>query len=193
MGFDEAYAYTKTFEGGYVHDPTDSGGETFRGISRKNWPRWAGWALIDAAKAAGAKTAGRIDDKFADSPAMEQAVTAFYRVNFWAPIEALRLPDRLSGKLFDAGVNMGTGGAAKLLQTAINARTPRANLAADGAIGPRTLAALGAILAGPNGEAQVLAAFCSAQANRYRAIVQAKPSQGKFLNGWLKRAAWVPA
>ncbi|MGL4208543.1 MAG: glycosyl hydrolase 108 family protein, partial [Candidatus Adiutrix sp.] len=36
MGFDSALIIVLEFEGGYVHDPADRGGETFRGISRKN-------------------------------------------------------------------------------------------------------------------------------------------------------------
>ncbi len=38
-------------EGGYSNVGTDSGGETYKGISRKWHPHWAGWAIIDAVKA----------------------------------------------------------------------------------------------------------------------------------------------
>jgi lysozyme family protein len=188
--------YTKKFEGGYNHDPDDAGGETFRGISRNNWPRWAGWPLIDKAKAAGAKTGDLIDARFADDTEMDVLVLDFYRDNFWRPFERLGLPGRLTGKLFDAGVNMGVGGASKLLQEAINSLInvgrPAVRLAEDGAIGPRTMALLHELLDLPEGQALLLAAFVTVQENYYRAIVKAKPSQKKWLNGWLKRAAWLP-
>ncbi len=33
MSFTNAYDETMGYEGGYVHDPTDRGGETYKGIS----------------------------------------------------------------------------------------------------------------------------------------------------------------
>ncbi len=64
--FQKALAHTLEFEGGYANDPADSGGETFRGISRRNWPQWEGWPLIDQAKVKGNKTAKTINEAFAD-------------------------------------------------------------------------------------------------------------------------------
>lgn len=180
------------FEGGYANDPADAGGETFRGISRKNWPHWAGWDLVDRVKARGAKTAKLINAAFAQDAEMESLVAEFYRREFWRPWERHGLPERLAAKLFDTAVNMGVGRAAKLLQTALNALGPVVRLVVDGAIGPRTLDALGLILDTPAGEGRVLDAYAEAQAGHYRAIVKAKPSQAKFLKGWLRRAAWVP-
>jgi lysozyme family protein len=37
--------FTLRNEGYYVNDKDDSGGETYRGISRVNFPKWAGWAI----------------------------------------------------------------------------------------------------------------------------------------------------
>ena len=34
--------------------------------------------------------------------------------------------------------------------------------------------------------------YAEAQADHYRAIVRSKPSQEKYLKGWLRRAAWLP-
>lgn len=192
MSFENALEHMLEFEGGYVNDPDDSGGETFRGISRRNWPAWPGWDLIDRVKASGATTAKLINARFAGDAEMERLVADFYRVNFWRPFEKLGLPDRLAEKMFDTAVNMGVGRAAKLLQTAVNALGPVVKLVVDGAIGPRTLDALGLILDTPAGEGRVLAAYAEAQADHYRAIVRGKPSQEKYLKGWLRRAAWLP-
>ena len=190
--FEKALKHMLEFEGGYANDPADSGGETFRGVSRRNWPKWPGWALIDQAKAEGRCTAAAINALFEGDAEMEQMVADFYHQNFWKPFELFDLPARLTAKLFDTAVNMGVGRAAKLLQTSINSLGPVVKLIVDGAIGPRTLDALGLLLDAPNGEGRVLTAYADAQANHYQAIVRNKPSQKKFLKGWLRRAAWIP-
>lgn len=192
MSFQLALEHMLQFEGGYANDPADSGGETFRGISRKNWPKWAGWPAIDLAKSLGHNTRRAIDAQFEDNPQMAADVAAFYRANFWDPWARHDLPSRLTEKLFDTAVNMGQSRAAKLLQRAVNDLGTVVKLAVDGAIGPRTLDAVEVILGALNGEARLLAAYCGAQADHYRAIARAKPSQAKFLKGWLRRAAWVP-
>ena len=190
--FEKALKHMLEFEGGYANDPTDSGGETFRGISRRNWPKWPGWPLIDRAKAEGCRTARAINARFAGDAEMGALVADFYRVNFWRPFERLGLPGRITEKLFDTAVNMGPGRAAKILQTAINNLGAVVALVVDGAIGPRTLDALGLILDTRSGEDRVLATYSEAQAQHYRDIARAKPSQEKYLNGWLRRAAWIP-
>ena len=190
--FEKALKHTLQFEGGYANDPADSGGETFRGVSRRNWPKWPGWPLIDRAKVRGATTAKLINAAFDGDPEMERLVADFYCQNFWKPFERHGLPERLTAKLFDTAVNMGAGRAAKLLQTAINSLGPVVRLIVDGAIGPRTLDALGLTLDSPTGERRILAAYSEAQADRYKTIAENNPSQKKFLNTWLRRAAWLP-
>lgn len=85
--FGNVLGHTLQFEGGYVNDPADSGGETFRGISRQSWPDWPGWKLIDQAKTAGLKSAQAINSRFADDSQMAGLVEDFYRKNFWAPLD----------------------------------------------------------------------------------------------------------
>ena len=191
MGFNEALKHTLRFEGGYANDPADSGGETFRGISRRNWPGWPGWEMIDRVKARGTTTAKLIDFFFRDSPEMEQSVAAFYHKNFWRPFEKLEADDRVMAKLFDTAVNVGVGGAVKMLQRAINRLGPISQLAVDGQIGPWTISAYN--LATSGDEVCFLDTFCREQEAHYRRIVARKPSQTKFLKGWLRRATWVPA
>ena len=194
MSFQLALEHMLQFEGGYANDPADSGGETFRGISRKNWPKWAGWPAIDLAKSLGHNTRRAIDAQFEDNPQMAADVAAFYRANFWDPWARHDLPSRLTEKLFDTAVNMGQSRAAKLLQRAVNDLGQMPPLVEDGSVGPLTLASLGLILAldEPSGEERTLRAFAAAQAEYYRAIAAAKPGQQKFLKGWLRRAAWIP-
>lgn len=81
--FEKALKHTLAFEGGYAYDPVDSGGETFRGISRRSWPGWPGWALIDQAKAEGCRSAKSINSRFAGDLKMERLVADFYYDAFW--------------------------------------------------------------------------------------------------------------
>jgi len=76
-------AKTLKQEGGYVNDPYDSGGETYRGISRRAWPSWKGWPLIDQAKTDGLKSPKAIDRHFEDDAEMFELVADFYFANFW--------------------------------------------------------------------------------------------------------------
>ncbi len=50
--FDAAFEKTAAIEGGYVFDPDDAGGETYKGISRRFNPSWGGWDKIDEVKKA---------------------------------------------------------------------------------------------------------------------------------------------
>ena len=50
MKFEDIFNKTMGIEGGYVDDPDDRGGETYKGISRKNHPAWEGWEIIDSMK-----------------------------------------------------------------------------------------------------------------------------------------------
>jgi lysozyme family protein len=172
------------FEGGYANDPVDRGGETFRGISRKNWPRWAGWDLIDHVKRSGITKAKDIDAGFRQDAEMEALVSGFYRENFWAPFERLDLPPRATAKLFDTAVNVGVSRAIKFLQESLNVCGER--LVVDGKAGPATKAAINACTD------YIVGIIAEKQADFYRAIAADNPSQSKFLKGWLRRADWIP-
>ena len=185
MSYQEALDHMLQFEGGYANDPDDRGGETFRGVSRKNWPKWAGWKLIDQAKAAGCRSARSINAKFAHDGNMAQLVSEFYRKHFWEPFQPLKAGDRITAKLFDTSVNMGVRRAVKFLQNIV--RTPD-----DGAIGPKTCEAFWEAVSSASDERAFLVTFCDAQARFYKGIIRRTPSQGKYRKGWLRRAAWLP-
>lgn len=65
-------------EGGYVNDPTDNGGETYRGISRKFHPGWVGWSLVDAAK-----KEDHFPNNLKANLVLHGLVMAFYKSKFW--------------------------------------------------------------------------------------------------------------
>lgn len=82
---------------------------------------------------------------------------------------------RLAVLHFDGAVNHGVGRAIKFLQRAAGAGE-------DGDFGPATLAAVKA-----KEEIALCHRVCDIREAFYRSIVANKPSQGKFLNGWLRR------
>jgi lysozyme family protein len=126
MPFDDIYDYaTAGFEGGYVNDPYDSGGETYKGISRRSWPSWPGWKAIDEAKVKFGPLypnypkalADAINARFKGDAAMAGLVRDLYRKEFWdkTAFPAKAYTDRIHGKVFDTAVNAGISRAVKIL------------------------------------------------------------------------------
>lgn len=81
---------------------------------------------------------------------------------------------KIQWKVFDINVNAGRG--VKFLQRAVGVKE-------DGIIGDVTAKAVN-----EKNEVQVLMSLREIQENFYKEIVRRKPSQKKFLKGWLRRA-----
>lgn len=173
--FQIAFAQTSVHEGGYANNVRDRGGETFRGISRINWPGWKGWPEIDAAKESG-KNLNAIKNKKLDG-----LVADFYLDFFWRPLKCGDLENQLvAGEVFDTAVNMGPKVAAKFLQESANILGQSLEL--DGVIGPKTIAAVNAC--DPDDLLRLLNLM---QGARYLEIVRRDPGQRVFIRGWLRR------
>lgn len=106
-----------------------------------------------------------------------EAALIYYQ-DYYAPLH-LHLIDspRVKWKVFDIGVNCGIKTAAKMLQRAIKCEP------VDGIIGNGTAFAVNSTK-----PELVLAGLVEEQKRHYRDIVARKPSQGKYLNGWLNRS-----
>lgn len=195
MSFEDVYPYTRQFESGYANSTKDAGGETFRGISRVANPDWPGWAEVDHYKRELERRDGtlnwhaksswrKIDEVTARDRDLAALVEDRYRRNYWRPVAAHGFSDRLTGKLFDIGVNCGLGSMAKILQRAVNRLAP-GSVTVDGAIGPKSRA----VVAGLN-EGQLLAAVVAEQKDHYeRGVLKTFPDARK---SFMDRAAWVP-
>lgn len=174
--FDAALRRVLKIEQLYSNDPADSGGETVWGISRRNWPKWDGWALVDRR---------RLEPGFPNNlrgdRELDASVARFYRAEFWLPTRCDQLAAAIADKLFELAVNTGTRPAGEILQVALTSLG--FPVVIDGSIGPATIAAAGAIMPG-----NVRSAMQAAQAGYYLGLVAAKPSQKRFRNGWLARA-----
>lgn len=162
-------------EGGYVNDPSDSGGETCWGIT------------VATARAAGYK--GSMKDL-----SQQQAYDIYYNQYVVAPgfDKVLTLSEKIAAELVDTGVNMGVSTAGKFLQQSLNALNDQAtqypDLVVDGGVGKASISALQAFLAkrGADGEGVMLRALNALQGARYISIAEASPKNERFVYGWLK-------
>ncbi|TKD51799.1 glycoside hydrolase family 108 protein [Sphingomonas baiyangensis] len=161
-------------EGGYSNHAADRGGATRWGVTQ-----------------AVARANGYLGDM---RHLPRDTAAAIYRRLYWQRPRFDAVADRapcIAAELFDTGVNMGPGVATGFLQRALNAlnRNGRdyADIARDGAIGPRTLAALDAFLAarGERGETVLLKAIEALQGERYMSLAESRPANEAFLYGWL--------
>lgn len=117
--FLDALAAVLHHEGGYVNHPSDPGGMTNLGCTKRVWEEWVGHDVDE--KAMRALTS-------AD-------VAPLYKAKYWDKVKGDELPDGVDYIVFDAAINSGPGRAAKWLQQAVG-------VTADGAIGPGTLKAV---------------------------------------------------
>lgn len=173
--FDKALSFVFGNEGGYSNDPDDRGGATNLGITQSTLDR--------------ARRQMHLPEKVEDLT-REQAAE-IYRVLYWEASKADMMPYPLSTLHFDAAVNHGVGGAAKLLQRTINNYAAKAGLDArvevDGAVGPKTLSALCQCLDLKGNVSLICEIYCNEREKYYKSIVENNPSQGVFLRGWLNR------
>lgn len=94
MDFAKSFDLLIGHEGGYVNNPSDPGGETKYGISKRAYPGEDIKAMT-----------------------LDRAKTIYLR-DYWSPAGCDAVPDELKFDLFDAAVNSGVRTAIKLLQRA---------------------------------------------------------------------------
>ena len=114
--FDDIIEKVLEHEGGYVNDPTDAGGETKYGISKRAYP-----------------------DEDIKELTIERA-KELYKRDYWDRYRVSNLPDRLRHIYVDMCINMGGGRATKILQEACNSKNAN-KIDVDGGIGPATIKA----------------------------------------------------
>lgn len=165
MTLDQIIDATIKAEGGYVNDPSDRGGATKYGITQ-----------------AVARANGYSGD-MRDLPL--QTARDIYKIEYAVKPGFIDFPSEIAAELFDTGVNMGTAKATQFLQRAVNALSG-AGIAVDGKMGPATRSAVNTYLKSRNNAVDILLkALNGLQCVRYIEIVEANPSQRKFINGWI--------
>lgn len=109
-------------EGGFSNRSDDPGGATNFGITLRTLNAWLSERGQPAANVDDVKNLKR------------ETAVEIYRTNYWNVLRCDDLPAGVDLVTFDMGVNAGPGNAAKILQKAVGA-------AADGSVGPATVAA----------------------------------------------------
>lgn len=184
--FKKAFQRTMEYEGGYVNDPDDPGGETYRGIARRRHPEWEGWEEIDRVK-----TAENFPRSLKDNRELDRSVRRFYKERFWDQFWGDRMPDQgIADELFDASVNIGVKVSVTFLQKGLNALNYNASryneVREDGIFGEKTLKALTIYLENDQ-SIHLLKILNILRGARYLELAAMNPTLEKYLKGWLKR------
>jgi lysozyme family protein len=103
-------------EGGFVNHPSDPGGMTNLGVTKKVWESWVKHPVDEA-------------EMRALTP---ELVAPMYKAQYWDACKCDDLPRGIDYAVFDSAVNMGASRSAKLLQSTLG-------VAADGIVGPETI------------------------------------------------------
>jgi lysozyme family protein len=168
-----ALSKTLAFEGGYSNNPNDNGGETYKGISRVNFPKWLGWYIIDNYKKTQHNT-NTTNITLKDNKDINNLVQSFYKANFWDRIMGDNIIDQdKANNIFDFSVNSGISRAIKYAQMVVG-------VTQDGVMGQHTLDAI-------NADSNFVSKYKELRLSFLNKIVSNNPSQQVFLNGWTTR------
>jgi lysozyme family protein len=180
MRFEDAFKIVLGFEGGYVNDPADKGGETNYGITT---------TTLESAK-----IKGWIPTNVTIKNIKLDHAKTIYKKGYWDVVKADSLPDPLDLIIFDMAVNHGPNTAVKILQQSLNSILKAGNsLVVDGIIGPKTLAAVKDVVSmdhnmwlQPNSLVRYLCIdVLMNRVELYTSIITNNKSQERFFKGWI--------
>jgi len=157
--FNKAFELLMRFEGGYVNDPDDPGGETKFGISKSEYPD--------------------LDIKHLT---VEQAKEIYWR-DYWLKAKCPDLETyhpKLAIYHFDTAVNSGIRRAGEILQKAINKQGFK--LYVDGIVGPITVSTIKECHIGT-----LLRDYLLQRLLYYKAVSDRNRTLRKFFRGWTNR------
>jgi lysozyme family protein len=140
--WEKAFEQMLASEGGYVNHPSDPGGMTNLGVTKRVWEEWV----------------GRESNEKEMRSLTPEMVAPLYKRKFWDACHCDLLPSGVDYLVFDFAVNAGPGRSAKILQTAVG-------VPADGGIGPITIAAVKA-----QDPAELVEKFSDAKEAFYRSL-----------------------
>lgn len=120
--FDKFYKKLSVAEGGYVNDPDDAGGETYRGISRRANPGWIGWKTIDQIKKEHPNDyKSRLNSD--NNAVLDKMAKTFYKDAYWDIFDCDDYnSQRVATQIADTAVNCGQSAAIKIAQRVLGLR-----------------------------------------------------------------------
>jgi len=157
--FDTSLPHVLKHEGGWADHPADPGGATMKGVTLKTYSTWL-------SRPASKEELRAIPDEH---------LKAIYKTLYWDAVRGDDLPAGVDYVVFDMAVNSGPGRAVRLLQSAVGA-------VPDGAIGPKTLAAV---------QAQNPATLIETYQRNRQHFLEALPTFATFGKGWTRRVSDV--
>lgn len=160
--FEHALTHILQMEGGWADDPYDPGGPTNFGITLATYAK-------DKRVTVTADSFAQLKSELRSIRL--DSVRRIYLERYWRPAACPVMPPALAFFHFDAAVNHGVLGAARLLQESVGA-------VIDGEIGPETLSK-GAARPVPD----TLALYADVRRRHYRSL----STFWRFGNGWLAR------
>ena len=140
MSFKECLDLVLKSEGGWVNHPSDPGGETNLGVTKRVWEEYVGHPVDSLKKLT------------------KEDVAPLYEQKYWRPCYGEVLPRGLDFVIFSMAVNSGPGRSVKLLQSAIGC-------VPDGVIGPATRG----LISSSNG-ADIIKKFSDARREYYKTL-----------------------
>ena len=163
-------------EGNFAFLPDDKGGMTYKGIARNCNPKWEGWEIID-------EHLPLKHNQEIKSSKLDNLVIEFYIKKFYKPCKIEEINNfLLSGHIICHAVNCGIRPTIKLLQKTIN-KVYQTEISVDGKIGKKTLE----YCCKEDKIEKLIQQFIIERNAFYTKITKNKPSQKKFLKGWLNR------
>lgn len=165
----EALDYLLEEEGGFSNHPADKGGRTMYGVTQGTYSAWL-------------RKHGKAPNSVAKLTKNE--AYKIYEEEYWLAAGCDKLPWPISYIVFDAAVNSGPSRSVKWLQAGLG-------LAADGKVGPKTIAAAQKVV--DEGDGKKLLALLDQRVSFLARLVQSQPSQAAFLLGWWRRTLRVLA
>lgn len=162
--FDVYSRFLSSWEGGYVHDAADPGGETMRGVTLRVWNDYC------KRKGVTCGLRGMTDVHWRE----------IMKEGYWDKVGGDGIRSQCVAMMVaDWAVNAGWRTAAKGMQRC-------AGVDVDGIVGKMTLAAVN----GGN-EAVLFRALRAARLEYYRELARKKVAMRKFLNGWENRTSSI--
>lgn len=171
-------------EGGWVNDPDDLGKETYCGISRRFYPQWAGWLIIDKLR-----DHPLFPECLAGEDQLYTLVEQFYYQEYWGPAKLDKVnSDIVADEIFEMAVNLGAVTAVRYVQQALNLLNKAGALykdtLVDGIMGSETLQFINRFT---GKEKPLVRTINGIQFEHYVDLCRRNPKQEKFFYGWLTR------
>ena len=186
--FNKAYAKTSAYEGHYVNDPDDPGGETWKGIARKYNGEWQGWSIIDHIKSNNEEAS--LNSLLNANAVLEEAVVDLYKTKYWDTFRGDEIKsEAIANIIYDIKVNGGKVDSwlQRILNTLNRKGEAWPDISVDGKLGPNTIRVLNTATDSPEVGPRIVEMILSFRTMYFIERTEANKNKEKYINGWINR------